>query len=281
MNGLDDNELLFQLEYLSGQAPDPTLSAFKSFFKKVTPGAHLGLGNQPERDSQRSHGSSSGDDGLVKKDLRYGRNKSKPSTEDATNQIGQRSEPEDARETLNPQEQNQKQIFAEIFRSLQENVEEDQDREVIQETERNLVQREQQFYQERPRPSFNQHILGKFASALFGQESQQLSGALSGASRYQKRQQEAEVEMEPIDLQNEENLNESFGPRHPSEVILRGEEIPALLTDRTVHKPDLQQQHESPDPRRVEDPPYDRLKGKGPRVNIGATKQKFGDGSPS
>lgn len=279
-NGQDDNELLVQLEYLSSQAKDPTLSAFQSFFQKVAGVTQVHYSNESDRYSQSNHGSSSGDDGLVRNLPRHKGNRSKPSTDDVTNQIGQKSEPEDSKEATEMKEQLQTRLkFAEIFRSLEENIVDDPEKDGIQETERNLIQREQQFYHEPLRPSFNNHALAKVGAALFRPVVQQAQSG-SGLSRYQKNMKEAEVDHEPIDPLGDDPIGESFGHRDPSEVIIPGDDLPALATDRTTQRPAPGQSGEFPVPERVEDLPYDRLKGKELRVSVAATKNKFSTGSP-
>lgn len=278
-NGQDDNELLVQLEYLSSQAKDPTLSAFQSFFQKVAGVTQVHYSNESDRYSQSNHGSSSGDDGLVKSGPRYKGNRSKPSTDDITNLVGQRSEP-DSKELAEVKEQQEtRQKFAEIFRSLQENIGDDPELEGMQETERNLVQREQQFYHEPLRPSFNNHALSKVGIALFRPVTQQAQPG-SGLSRYQKNMKDAEADLEPIDPVGDDPVGEFFRLADPSELHFQGDDLPAFPTDRTFQPSAAIPSGGFPALERVEDLPYDRLKGTGLRVSVAATKDKFSRGSP-
>lgn len=281
--GQDDNELLARLEYLSGQNKDLTLANFRSFFINVAAVAREDyvLQYEAQSSSENGYSSSSGDNGVVQHDPRYKPNRSKPSTNPVTVGVDQPDDSSGSNEVGKQKDPTVK--YAEMFRNAQEDIGEELNIEDGMETERNLIQKEQQFYKEPLRPSFNNHAITKVSAALFGGDFfDQLSQHGSGPSRYQKNRVEMEVEMEPIDEFDIPSLDlDRVNPETDSGREGGGAQslnTASLPTDRTERRLDPNDLGAGVFTGPMEGLPYDRLSQKSVKVGFAAGRNKF-DGS--
>src|SRR3990167_999655 len=279
--GQDDNELLARLEYLSGRNKDLTLSNFRSFFTNVAAIAREDyvLQYQGESSSDNGYSSSSGDNGVVQHDPRYKPHRSKPSTNPVTVAVEQPDDSSGSNE-VGKQTKDPTVRFARMFKTAQEDIGEELGIGDGIETERHLLQKEQQFYKEPLRPSYNNHVITKVSAVLFGQFFDQASQHDSGPSRYQKEGVEMEVEMEPLDEFEVPHLDLGGDNLDPdpsmAEDGLHGLNTASAPTDRTERRMDPNTPTGAAAfPDQIEGLPFDRLSQKTMQVGFAAGRNKF------